>query len=1301
MTPRRRTRLAGGPPSRAVSPSRPTPLGVAVRRALIEGLEGRRLFCLQHVIGGPTVDAFQGADVLGPVAAQSGHLAGEGALPQQPPGPVTTSLTNTSAAAVPGQVNGGSIFGGGLYGSAAANFTARADGLPILKSKPGAAFTVFLDFDGWSGNGYSGTENWSAYDTDGNSASFGATEESAIAEGWRRIATFFSQFDVNVSTVQPTGTAKNFSWSIISPGVTGGYSYLQLGGTKPSAFNQASDLLTRTSGILHEIGHNFSLQHQSLFDAAGTNTAEYRGQIDAIHGVIMGVDYSGTPPKWIYGHPSPSATAAQDDVAVIASKVKAFSGGDGFRADDYGNSSSAATVLPTTTGSVQSAFGVVERLSDIDAFSFTSAGGRYTLNLTPDSPSSLDGKLQVLDGSGNTLALVDDPTKIDATVTLDLPAGTYTALVKSHGNYDDQGPYEIKVAPATGAVIPPAVNGLPAPIGVATTLAAGTGITVSWSLVAGATGYKVERSADGVNFATANAAVPGTSYTDASLAGSARYVYRVRANNALGASVASDPSAIANRPSAVTGLRYTALASSPTALTLDWLELPSSSGETGYRVERSADGATFTTVGTVGPNVVIFTNTGLTAGVGYLYRVIPTSALGDGPASATLQYGTLANRAPVAVDDAVTTTEDTSVTFGVLANDTDPDGDALYGSALSNPAHGRVVRENDQRLTYTPDPDYNGPDQFTYSVTDLKGHYTTATVRVTVTPVNDNPVAVADAADATAGVPVAIAVLANDTDVDGDALSVSAAGPAGHGTVAVNPDGTVSYTAAADYVGTDAFDYTVSDGNGGSATATVSVAVAAGNRKPVAADDAAATAYGTPVTVAVLANDSDADGDALSVAAVGRPANGSAAVNADGTITYTPTAGFSGVDAFAYDATDGHGGSATATVTVTVAPGNRAPTAGYDSATTAEDAPVTLDVLANDGDPDGDVLAVTAVGPAAHGSVVFTANGAVTYTPAPDYNGPDGFTYTIADGRGGSATGTVDLIVTPVNDPPTLAQAAKASATTVTSATVNLTALGADPDGESTLKYTWAKSAGPANAVAFSANGTNAAKATTATFTAAGTYTFKVTIADPAGATVTSSVTVTVNRALKAVKLTPATAAVKPKGTAQFAAKAYDQFDVALATQPKFAWAIGAGGGTVTSAGLFTAGATAGSATVRATALTSAGASTGVAGTATVTVTAAAIVPTAPTNLVAAKGANRTVKLTWKDNATTETGFYVQTSTNGSMWTNVYTRAASTGSGTTLTYTTGSYAAGTRYFRVRAFNDVGTSNPSNLVTVAL
>jgi uncharacterized repeat protein (TIGR01451 family) len=186
---------------------------------------------------------------------------------------------------------------------------------------------------------------------------------------------------------------------------------------------------------------------------------------------------------------------------------------------------------------------------------------------------------------------------------------------------------------------------------------------------------------------------------------------------------------------------------------------------------------------------------------------------------------------------------------------------------------------------------------------------------------NNPPVAVDDNATTDEDTPVTIPVLGNDSDPDGDSLTVTSVTAAANGTTMVNPDGTITYIPDPDYCGQDSFTYTISDGRGGTDTATVGVTVNCVNDPPVAQDDAATTNSDTAVTIEVLANDSDPDGT-LNPATVfinTPPSDGSVIVNSDGTATYTPDPGFSGVDTFTYTVDDNEGlTSNIATVSVTV-----------------------------------------------------------------------------------------------------------------------------------------------------------------------------------------------------------------------------------------------------------------------------------------------------------------------------------------------------------------------------------------------
>ena len=299
-----------------------------------------------------------------------------------------------------------------------------------------------------------------------------------------------------------------------------------------------------------------------------------------------------------------------------------------------------------------------------------------------------------------------------------------------------------------------------------------------------------------------------------------------------------------------------------------------------------------------------------------------------------------------------------------------------------------------------------------------------ATVTITVADVNDPPVAVDDTDSTPEDTPVTTDVLANDFDTDGtlDTASLAIITPPANGTVTVNADGTVTYTPNANWFGTDTYTYEICDDDGACDQATVTITVADVNDPPVAVDDTDSTPEDTPVTTDVLTNDSDVDGtlDTASLTIITPPANGTVTVNADGTVTYTPNAGWFGTDSYVYEICDDDGACDQATVTITVADVNDPPVAVDDTDSTPEDTPVTTDVLANDFDTDGtlDTASLAIITPPSNGTVTVNADGTVTYTPNANWFGTDTYTYEICDDDGACDQATVTITVADVNDPP-------------------------------------------------------------------------------------------------------------------------------------------------------------------------------------------------------------------------------------------------------------------------------------------
>ena len=461
------------------------------------------------------------------------------------------------------------------------------------------------------------------------------------------------------------------------------------------------------------------------------------------------------------------------------------------------------------------------------------------------------------------------------------------------------------------------------------------------------------------------------------------------------------------------------------------------------------------------------------------------------------------DRPPVVSGQPLTVAEDGSGMATFAASD--PDGDPIT-FRFSTPAHGAITGAG-PTVTYTPVADFHGTDAVQATVSDgtLQA---TATITITVTPVNDAPVAADDTAAAAEDQPAAIAgaaLTSNDTDVDGDALTVTAVSDPAHGTVALTA-GTVTFTPDPDFIGAAGFTYTVSDGVA-TDTARVVVTVADANDPPVAVGDARTTAEDTPLAIAassLAANDTDPEGQTLSVVAVGGEQRGTVAL-AGGTITFTPEADFAGAASFTYTVSDG-ADTAVGTVAVTVTPVPDAPVAVADARTTAEDTPLAIaasSLAANDTDADGQALTVTAVGAPIGGTVALVA-GTITFTPFTNLAGSASFQYTVSDGAL-TATGAVAVTITPVPDAPVAApdSATVAEDGTLTLPGAALTANDADVDGPA-LTVT---------AVALPQHGTVSVAAGVVTFVPEANYngpaSFQYTVSDGA-LTDTAAVAVTV-----------------------------------------------------------------------------------------------------------------------------------------------------------------------------------------------
>ncbi len=409
---------------------------------------------------------------------------------------------------------------------------------------------------------------------------------------------------------------------------------------------------------------------------------------------------------------------------------------------------------------------------------------------------------------------------------------------------------------------------------------------------------------------------------------------------------------------------------------------------------------------------------------------------------------TVSNEAPTAFNDVAFAIEDNAVWIDVLANDTDPQPniDTASVAVVSGPLHGTAIPDPLTGLVlYTPSPDYNGSDQFTYRICDLDLLCDQALVSITIAPVNDPPVIVSDFAVTPEDTPVTTVLIANDSDPrdPGSGINpgtLSLVTPPANGTLSLDLiSGSATYTPDPNYFGTDFYLYRVCDLGiplpALCGEAPVLVTITPVNDAPVILDDDATTDEDVAVLIDVLANDTDVeDGSPLpgSVVVISAPLHGTAVADPlSGLILYTPSLNYNGSDQFSYEACDSEGACGTAQVSVLITPVNDPPIIVADLATTPEDSPVFVPLIANDNDAADpgsgiDAASLSVLSTPLHGSLTldFVAGG-VTYAPDVDFFGADSFRYRVCDlgvplpALCGSAM--VYLTVSPVNDAPLIA----------------------------------------------------------------------------------------------------------------------------------------------------------------------------------------------------------------------------------------------------------------------------------------
>ena len=524
-----------------------------------------------------------------------------------------------------------------LMGGLAAAFSPLTS-IPALNSLAGATASLYLDFNGHFDSVWGAHRNITtpAFDQDGDVTTFSDGELTTIRNIWAQVSEDFAPFKINVTTVEPASFGNGVAMRVAIGGdgnwlggEAGGVGYIDSFTNsvvntvyvfpKQLANGYFKYVAEATS---HEVGHGFGLEHQSLFSSTGTLQQEYYSGAGGI-APIMGNSYSTTRGLWWNG--TNGDRVRQDDMSVIARAANGF----GYRADDYGNSVATAKAFAAVDGRV-SASGIIHQTTDVDYFSFATGAGQVSFTVSvPAGINNLDTRLELRSATGTVIASAAPTTSFGASITRSLAAGTYYVVVASQGKYGEVGQYTV-----SGTIVPVAISTVAAPSGLTATAVSGTQVNLTWSNVSGETGYKIERLAGGVWTQIGTTAADVISFQDTTAIAGTGYQYRVRATNAGGDSEYSNLASVTtpnvvSRPVAPSSL--TASINANRQVQLAWRD--NSTNETVFVVQRSTNGYSWTTLGSVPANSTGAIDTSAARGRVYYYRVFAYNSAGYSSAS--------------------------------------------------------------------------------------------------------------------------------------------------------------------------------------------------------------------------------------------------------------------------------------------------------------------------------------------------------------------------------------------------------------------------------------------------------------------------------------------------------------------------------------------------------------------------------------------------------------------------------------------------------------------------------------------
>ena len=343
---------------------------------------------------------------------------------------------------------------------------------------------------------------------------------------------------------------------------------------------------------------------------------------------------------------------------------------------------------------------------------------------------------------------------------------------------------------------------------------------------------------------------------------------------------------------------------------------------------------------------------------------------------------------------------------------TDIDGNPLTYSKVAGPSHGAATVNANGSWSYTPAADYDGADSFTFRANDGTANSGTVTLSLTISAVNDAPVCADDASIGDRNQQQTGTIVC--ADVDDDTLAIAKISGPSHGSASVATNGDWTYTPTVNFSGSDTFTFRANDGSVNSNNATMQLTISATNSAPLCTADSSSGPEDADQTGTVTC--SDGDDDEMTYTKVGNPTHGTATVDADGDWTYSPDANYHGSDSFTFRANDGSVNSTAVAMSITVTSVNDAPSCADDTSSGNEEAAQTGTLSCTD--VDGDDLSYGKVGDPTDGTATVDTNGDWTYTPDPDFQGSDAFTFRANDGSVDSNAATMSITVNGTNDVP-------------------------------------------------------------------------------------------------------------------------------------------------------------------------------------------------------------------------------------------------------------------------------------------